>query len=139
MVSNESKSNLGWFYFYLPCAYSVLSTFSDSLQEDTIFLHLRQLSTGLPHPLAREPDIVLGKARHVWGKMSIMLEIVGPRLVLLMTWRGLIFVQHRVQAGWDTLLLINWWDGRIIQVNLFYPRELISNYSYPLVNRKSAS
>ncbi|THH03895.1 hypothetical protein EW145_g5925 [Phellinidium pouzarii] len=77
----------------------------------SIVIYLRELSSGKPHPLAHRPEMVVGGITNNRSKMSIMMEIVGPRLLLLMTWRP---VSRRLGNRDDTLLLINWWEGRLI-------------------------
>ncbi|KAL5520572.1 hypothetical protein ACEPAG_9796 [Sanghuangporus baumii] len=78
----------------------------------SIMLSLRELSTGAPHPLAKNPDIVVDPVENnqlLQGKLSIMLEIVGPRLLLLLTWHRTL--QRIRQHDEDKLLLFNWWEG----------------------------
>ena len=86
-------------------------------EPDSVILCLRELSTGEPHPLARNPDIVIDPVSGDHGKLSIMLEIVGPRLLLLLTWnRGLRFLRDPEDEQ-DKLLLFNWWEGTMVTVS----------------------
>ena len=97
------------------------STFSQHGEQSNVILSLRELSTGAPHPLARNPDIVVDPVEDhqlLQGKLSIMLEIVGPRLLLLLTWhRSLQRVRQREQ---DKLFLFNWWEGTKVVVRSHY-------------------
>ena len=45
---------------------------------------------------------------------SIMLEIVGPRLVLLLMWSPTDRANH--VGDRNVLMMINWWDGNIVVV-----------------------
>lgn len=88
-------------------------------------LSLRELSTGAPHPLARNPDIVVDPINGNQGKLSIMMEIVGPRLLLFLTWyRGQL--RPGQQEEQDKLLLFNWWEGTKIAVRWRPSRSLIN-------------
>ena len=81
-------------------------------------LSLRELSTGLPHPLAKRPDMILGRASGTTLRLSIMMEIVGPRLILLLTWNS-----QSLRVSTDernALFCINWWDGAIVAVCPFF-------------------
>lgn len=95
----------------------------------TIFIFLIELSTGKPHPYARESEILVGEALRVWGKMSIMVEIVGPKLVLLMSWRAL----HIAPAAHDCLILLQWQKGILIIVRSshLFSRPLLTNKCRP--------
>ncbi|KAH8115071.1 hypothetical protein DFH11DRAFT_144236 [Phellopilus nigrolimitatus] len=81
-------------------------------EKDSIVVYLIEFSTGRPHPLAQNPEIVVGESTSEWGKMSIMMEIVGPRLLLLLTWRSL--PRRTENRARDILILVNWWEGRAI-------------------------
>ncbi|EJD05129.1 uncharacterized protein FOMMEDRAFT_145732 [Fomitiporia mediterranea MF3/22] len=79
-------------------------------EQGSIVLSFRELSTGAPHPLAKHPDIFVDPVHGHEGKLSIMMEIVGPRLLLLLTWSRT--VNRRFAQPQDKLLLFNWWEGR---------------------------
>lgn len=80
-----------------------------------ISLHLKQFSTGLPHPHADRPVIPLGRAAKSWRKLSIRMEIVGPFLMLLLSWP-----RSGVAGSGDILLLVNWWTGEIAIVGTLF-------------------
>ncbi|KLO12644.1 hypothetical protein SCHPADRAFT_941019 [Schizopora paradoxa] len=69
-------------------------------------LTIRQFSTGAYHPAARKPTIDLGPTQSTWGNLSIMMEIVGCHLLLLLSWSS--------SSSRERLLLINWCSGEII-------------------------
>jgi hypothetical protein len=68
-------------------------------------MHLRQLSAGQDHPLAKVPKIFLRTTRR-GGELKITLEVSGPNPVLLLTTE-----QER-----DWLATYNWYTGEQISV-----------------------
>lgn len=87
---------------------------TEDLTRWTIVIFLLELSTGRPHPYAIQPELVVGEALRDWGKMSIMMEIVGSKLVLLMSWR----ILRIAPAAHDCLIVLNWQKGHLIFVSL---------------------
>lgn len=80
-----------------------------------LFLHLVQFSTGKPHPLAEKATIEIFSSNFPsyippWTRFSVMIEIVGPRLVVLVSWK----TSFREIEGRDSdhFFVINWWTGR---------------------------
>ena len=73
-----------------------------------VSLHLRQLSTGSPHPLAQNPSILL-QVRPDVGQLGVIIEVSGPNLLLLLktTWADVP----------DWLALYNWYTGEQITVS----------------------
>ena len=98
-----------------------LNLISSSRNEEqgSIVLSFRELSTGAPHPLAKHPDIVVDPVHGHEGKLSVMMEIVGPRLLLLLAWSRTMpgggLIQHQTK-----LLLFNWWEGRKVAVRALH-------------------
>jgi len=80
--------------------------------ERPIKLRLCQFSTGTPHPAATKPTIDLGTKHETWGRMSIMIEVVGPYLVLLLNW-NMDEVDPAVGPR-DRLMLFNWYSGEMV-------------------------
>ncbi|KLO16088.1 hypothetical protein SCHPADRAFT_901780 [Schizopora paradoxa] len=77
--------------------------------ERPIKLHLRQFSTGEYHASAKKPVVDLGVSRSGWGKMSMMMEVVGPYLLLLLSWSS--NEEEGDDDKRDRLLLIDWKSG----------------------------
>lgn len=52
------------------------------------------------------PVVSVGRSDYAGSKLSIVMEIVGPSLMLLLSWP-----LSRVADRKDVLLLVNWWTG----------------------------
>lgn len=89
---------------------------SRSGDELLVRLRLHEHSTGCPHPFAENPVIHIMHSKRTWGKLSIMIEISGPSLLLLLSWHSL--GRGHVEMD-DVLYLINWWSGEILAVSTF--------------------
>jgi hypothetical protein len=77
-------------------------------------LVLLKLSTGMHHTSATQPVIYLAETTAAHGHCSVMLEIVGDNLALLLTYR-----QHLgMRAGPDTFHVYNWRTGNLKAVRL---------------------
>lgn len=98
---------------YVACQFDYMLRLSNSerSREDDIILHLRQFSTGLSHPHAVRSEVPVGRSVKSWRKLSIMMEIVGPCLMLLLSWP-----LSAEDSSIDILLLVNWWTGEIVIV-----------------------
>lgn len=75
-------------------------------------LVLLNLSTGKPHTSATQPLIFLTETTPAHGHCSVMLEIVGDNLALLLTYR-----QHLGLTA-DTFCVYDWRDGTVKAVRL---------------------
>lgn len=83
-----------------------------------IILFFIELSTGRPHPYSRVKEMVLGNALREWGRMSIMMEIVGSKLVLMMSWQSpSLFEDVNVD---EILMLVNWQKAEILVVRSLF-------------------
>ena len=80
-------------------------------------LHLIQFSTGEPHPLATCPIIPVDEYPLDFHRVSVMIEIVGPLLLLLLT-------RHQADTTPDKLFLFDWMRGELLIVS-----ETISLFS----------
>jgi hypothetical protein len=77
-------------------------------------LILLKISTGMPHPSVTQPVIHLTETTSTQGQCSVMLEIVGDNLALLLTYR-----QHLgLRADPDTFQVYNWRTGTLKAVGL---------------------
>jgi hypothetical protein len=77
-------------------------------------LVLLNVSTGEHHTSATQPVIFLTETRAVQGHCSVMLEIAGDNLGLLLTYR-----QHLgLVAGPDTFQVYDWRTGTLKAVRL---------------------
>jgi hypothetical protein len=75
-------------------------------------MHLQQMSTGAPHPQARNPRISILETFEIESRPALMLEIVGDVLALFLTWHGL-------RAPRDTLYIMDWKAGVVTMVCMF--------------------
>ncbi|KAG6832983.1 hypothetical protein H0H92_004867 [Tricholoma furcatifolium] len=82
-----------------------------------IEISLLELSTGSSHPLAKSPTLLIGDSEP--GQPSILIEIVGEYLVLVMTYRD------RFPVSRDRLMVFEWKTG---VVNL--QRQFSGNSGY---------
>lgn len=57
------------------------------------------------------PVVSVGRSDYAGSKLSIVMEIVGPSLMLLLSWP-----LSRVADRKNVLLLVNWWTGEIVIV-----------------------
>jgi len=72
-------------------------------------LVLLKLSTGDYHTSATQPTVYLTETTAAHGHCSVMLEIVGNNLALLLTYR-----QHLgLRASHDTFRVYNWRTGTL--------------------------
>ncbi|TFY76209.1 hypothetical protein EWM64_g7803, partial [Hericium alpestre] len=69
-------------------------------------LRLLSLSTGQAHPQASQPIVFLAQRSSHFGRCSVLIEIVGDYLVLLLS-----FPWMRAGTG-DAFYLVNWKKGR---------------------------
>ncbi|KAG6840243.1 hypothetical protein C0991_007991 [Blastosporella zonata] len=82
-----------------------------------IEIRLLQFSTGKPHPLAREP-VLFVRETNSWTRPSILMEIVGNHLVLVLTHvRVMQFVQGR-----DRMYVFEWKTGTV-KLKTKFPRQ----------------
>ena len=73
-------------------------------------LHLVQFSTGRPHPLAACPIIPVDEYALDFHRVSVMIEIVGPLLLLLLT-------RPFAEDAPDKLFLFDWMRGELLVVS----------------------
>jgi hypothetical protein len=68
------------------------------------------MSTGAPHPEARTPVVPIYEAHDLDTRPSIMLEVVGDVMALLLNW-------HQIPNSSDVFYIIDWKAGRITMVS----------------------
>lgn len=74
-------------------------------------LELKQFSTGKDHPCASHPIIDISGEITLWAAISVMIEICGPLLLLLLTEP----LQSQVN---DRLFLFDWMTGELLVVRV---------------------
>ena len=82
-------------------------------------LHLRQLSTGRPHPLAEKSTVVFLKGtvpapeRELLNYVYVTMEVLGENILILLHWRD----GRNNRSFLDKLILFSWVDGTILSVS----------------------
>lgn len=91
-----------------------------------IKLHVRQFSTGDAHPAAAKSKIDVGTSRNLPAgeKLSVTIEVVGPYLILLLTWTVHDDDDNELT---DRLILFNWCTGQRIVVRHPFDKHSASN------------
>ncbi|EJD05128.1 uncharacterized protein FOMMEDRAFT_154315 [Fomitiporia mediterranea MF3/22] len=75
-TTNIVDGGFGLYEFDLVAVVGVTPPLNE--EQGSIVLSFRELSTGAPHPLAKRPDVFVDPVYGHEGKLSIMMEIVGP-------------------------------------------------------------
>lgn len=89
-------------------------------------LVLMDISTGQHHASAAQPVIFLTETPPAQGHCSVMLEIVGDNLALLLTYR-----QHLgMRAGPDTFQVYNWRTGALEAVRQSFILLFFGTHNY---------
>lgn len=91
-----------------------ISHYNRKDDENDFILHLRQLSTGHPHPLAKRSEIKVGSSGLSRLKSAVM-AIVGSFLMLRLSLSD---------SRSNSLLLVDWMTGDILLVCTFMMSQL---------------